>query len=344
MTTLLLPRRAPIALVLALILLMAGSPTHARTITDAAGRQVVIPDQVEHIMPAGPPAALVLYTLAPKKLLGWAHKPPAEALALLDPAAAQLPELGALTHGDDIDTGLIQKLHPDLIVDIGTVSPRYRDLADKVQAATGVPYILLDGRLDRTPELYRLLGQITGTEATAAALADEAGRILTEARAALTASGSASRPSAYYGRGEEGLTAVGPSAISAEPLPLLGLGNVVPADKPKGDIDRAQLQAWNPAVVLTMSEGFATQLRTDPAFAQLAAVADHHVLLAPKLPFGWIDEPPSVNRLLGLLWVEQALDPEHFTGDLRAATRSFFHDFYRRDLTETELDQLLQPR
>lgn len=344
MTKVLPPRRRPwIAFVLALMLLMAGGPAGARTITDAAGRNVVIPDHIEHIMPAGPPAALVLYTLAPEKLLGWAHKPPAEALALLGPSAAQLPELGALTHGDDIDTGLIQKLHPDLIVDIGTVSPRYRDLADRIQAATGVPYILLDGRLDRTPELYRLLGQITGTEAAAGALADESDRILTEVRAALTASGSGSHLSAYYGRGEDGLTAVGPSAIGAEPLALLGLSNVVPADKPKGDIDPAQLLAWNPAVVLTMSDGVATQLRTDPAFAKLAAVADHRVLLAPKLPFGWIDEPPSVNRLLGLVWAGQALDPVHFTGDLRATTRSFFHDFYRRDLTDTELDQLLQP-
>jgi iron complex transport system substrate-binding protein len=294
-------------------------------------------------MPAGRPAAVVLYTLAPDKLLGWAHKPDDEALALLDPAAAKLPALGALTEADNVDMETIKKLHPDLIVDIGSVAARFRELADRVQAETGIPYILLDGRLDRTPELYRLLGQIAGKEKEADALAEASDRILSETKAALSVKGEGPPLTAYYGRDEDGLTAVPPRSISAEVLTLLGLSNVVPVDQSKGKITRQQLLVWNPAVVLTMSDSFALQLRTDPAFASLMAVQEHRVLLAPSPPFGWIDEPPSVNRLLGLLWVGHALYPAAFTSDLRAATRSFFHDFYRRDLSDTELDQILQP-
>ncbi|HWA42532.1 MAG TPA: ABC transporter substrate-binding protein [Hypericibacter adhaerens] len=327
---------------LALTMLWLAPPAWARTITDAAGRTVEIPDLIARVLPAGPPAALLLFTLAPRKMLGWAHKPHDDALALLDPAAAQLPELGALTHGDEIDSGLIRSQKPDLILDIGTVSPRYRDLADRVQKETGVPYLLLDGSLARTPGLYRQLGEILDETATADRLAAEADRILAQTRQAVAAS-SVPRPSAYYGRNENGLAAVGPASISAEPLALLGLANVVPADQPRGDIEASTLLAWNPALVLTMSESFALRLRTDAAFASLAAVEDQRVLLLPKLPFGWIDEPPSVNRLLGLLWLGHKLHPAGFTDDLRTSVRSFFHDFYRRDLSEAELDRILQP-
>ena len=27
------------------------------------------------------------------------------------------------------------------------------------------------------------------------------------------------------------------------------------------------------------------------------------MLIAPRLAFGWVDEPPSINRLAGLLWL-----------------------------------------
>jgi molybdopterin-binding protein len=133
----------------ALGLIMFSLSAQARLVTDATGRQVAVPDRVERVYPAGPPASVLLYVLAPSAMLGWAHGPGDAAKAFLEPPAAALPELGALTHGDTVDTAAIGRLHPRLIVDFGTVSPRYAELAAKVQATTGVPYPLLDGRLEK---------------------------------------------------------------------------------------------------------------------------------------------------------------------------------------------------
>ena len=43
----------------------------AGSIRDAAGRELPIPANVTRVFPAGPPAAILLYTLAPDLLLGW---------------------------------------------------------------------------------------------------------------------------------------------------------------------------------------------------------------------------------------------------------------------------------
>jgi iron complex transport system substrate-binding protein len=51
--------------------LLAPRAARAATVTDAAGRAVTIPDKVTRVFPAGPPAAILLYTLAPDLLLGW---------------------------------------------------------------------------------------------------------------------------------------------------------------------------------------------------------------------------------------------------------------------------------
>ena len=37
-----------------------------------------------------------------------------------------------------------------------------------------------------------------------------------------------------------------------------------------------------------------------PQWRTLRAVREHHAYVAPDVPFGWLDEPPSINRLLGL--------------------------------------------
>lgn len=63
------------AVLLALLVVDAGHSVRALVVDDATGRKVEIPDQVAHVFPAGPPAAALLYAIAPEKMLGWAHAP-----------------------------------------------------------------------------------------------------------------------------------------------------------------------------------------------------------------------------------------------------------------------------
>jgi iron complex transport system substrate-binding protein len=65
------------------------------------------------------------------------------------------------------------------------------------------------------------------------------------------------------------------------------------------------------------------------------------VYLAPTAPFGWIDRPPSLNRVIGLKWLAGLFYPDKFSEDLREITRSFYRLFYQVDLGEPELDTLI---
>ncbi|HEY6719454.1 MAG TPA: iron ABC transporter substrate-binding protein, partial [Reyranella sp.] len=59
------------ATLVALLAIAAG----AETFLDSAKRSVELPAKVDKVLPAGPPAAVVLYTLVPDKLLGWVRAP-----------------------------------------------------------------------------------------------------------------------------------------------------------------------------------------------------------------------------------------------------------------------------
>jgi len=66
----------------------------------------------------------------------------------------------------------------------------------------------------------------------------------------------------------------------------------------------------------------------DPAWSPVAAVRARRVHLSPTLPFGWVDFPPGVNRLIGLWWLAKMLYPELFAEDVRTLTRDFCARFY----------------
>jgi iron complex transport system substrate-binding protein len=83
---------------------------------------------------------------------------------------------------------------------------------------------------------------------------------------------------------------------------------------------------------------------SDPAWAPVAAVRARRVHLSPKLPFGWVDFPPSVNRLIGLWWLAKMLYPDLFPEDLRALTREFCTRFYHVTPSDTQIDRVLAGR
>src|SRR5882672_10116858 len=156
-----LDRRAVVAGLSASLLLPRGA--RAASVTDGAGRTVAVPARVERVFPAGPPAAIMLYTVAPDLLLGWPRANRPEEREFLLPDIGGRPEVGRITgRGNTANIEVVLALKPDLILDIGSVNATYVSLADRVQEQTGIPYALLDGRFDGIATTYRVIGALTG--------------------------------------------------------------------------------------------------------------------------------------------------------------------------------------
>src|SRR5215813_421992 len=150
------------ALLAASAILLVPPAARAASITDAAGRAIAVPETVARVFPAGPPAAIMLYTLAPDLLLGWPRANRAEECAFMLPDVCARPEVGRLTgRGNTANLESVLVLKPDLILDVGSTSPTFASLATRVQEQTGIPYALLDGRFEATASTYRLLGALT---------------------------------------------------------------------------------------------------------------------------------------------------------------------------------------
>ncbi len=315
-------------------------------VSDAAGRPVAVPETVARVFPAGPPAAIWLYTLAPELLLGWPRAIRPEEQAYLLPEIAAHPEVGRLTgRGNTANLETVLQLNPDLILDVGSTDTTYISFANRVQAQTGIACALLDGRLDKAVETYRILGRLVRREAGAAALAAYAEATLKTVRERVAAVAPAQRPRTYYARGPRGLETGLAGSINVEALEIMGARNV--AGGQRGGLTTVSLEqvlAWDPEVIITIDQDFAHNVHTDPNWAAVSAVRTGRVHLSPKLPFGWVDFPPAVNRLVGLWWLGKVLYPDLFPEDLKPIARDFYARFYHVNVTDDQIDLVLAGR
>ena len=318
----------------------------AATVTDAAGRVVPIPDKVERVFPAGPPAAILLYTLAPDLLLGWPRANRAEECVYMLPDICARPEVGRITgRGNTANLETVLALKPDLILDVGSTSATFVSLAARVQDQTGIAYALLDGRFDAIPSTYRTLGELVHRQAEAEALARYADETMTTIKGRVDRIPEGRRPRVYYGRGPRGLETGLGGSINVETIEFLGAKNV--AGERRGGmatVSVEQVLLWNPDVIITIDRDFAVSVKSDPVWAQVKAVQDGRVHLSPKMPFGWVDFPPSVNRLIGLWWLAKILYPEEFPEDIKPKTRDFYTRFYHRTPTDAQIEHVLAGR
>ena len=317
-------------------------------VRDSAGRMVPIPETVARIFPAGPPASIVVYTLAPEALLGWPRGERPEEREFLLPDVGARPELGRLTgRGNTANLEVVLGLKPDLIIDIGTIADTYVSLADRVQGQTGIPYALLDGRfaadrLDlshpRRPHRPHAKGP-----RTLAALCERHGR--DGPRPHRRDPGRASDRGSTTPAGRAASRRASRGSINVETLEFSA-----PAMSPARSAAGCRRCPWNrcwPGRPRSSSRSTATSRRPSAAnslWASVPAVRDGRVHLSPKLPFGWVDFPPSVNRMVGLWWLAKILYPERFPEDIRPIARDFYARFYHVTPTAEQLDRVLAGR
>jgi iron complex transport system substrate-binding protein len=188
--------------------------------------------------------------------------------------------------------------------------------------------LLLDGSLAEIPRTFRVLGSILHREDRAETLARFAEALLASPKqrnASLRV---------VCGRGADGLSLAAPGTDLAETFTLVGWRLVGPAGEgPSHQTSLNDIRALDPDVLVFSDPAMRATLAQSAAWQSLRAVRDGHAFVAPNMPFGWLDEPPSINRLLGFAWLGG--------GDPRTLAALFNAVVHGRAPTAPQLDTLL---
>lgn len=318
------------------------------TITDMTGREVTLPGTVSHAFGGGPPATSLLYTFGPEYMAGWNSKVSAEQAKFTTDEAAELPVLGrAFGKGGDFNPEELLAHDVDLIIDAGNLDESYVEAADDLSEQTGIPVIQLSTNPEDLSEAYGLMGQVFGDEHRAEKLQSAVDDIVSNVDAG---SETVKEPrTIYYGQGADGLSTAPEGSIHSRFIEEIGAENAADAqlesDSGRVDVDFEQVLKWDPDVVILGPDSPRDKLAQDPGsdadFGALDAVKDGDVFVAPAQPFGWVDRPPSVNQLLGMMWAAEAVYPDNYDIDLVTEVKDFYADFYHYEMSEEEAQKML---
>lgn len=310
------------------------APLFAPRTTVAAEQPLVhifgrLPDakDITRVMAAGAPAGVLVYALAPHTLLGWPMSLSQTQRDWLAPAYQDLPHIGRLAgRGSTLPMEKLLVLKPDVIVDVGTVDDTYLSIAERVHQQTGIPYVLVDGQLADCDRQLWELGQLLGVPEHAQTLADYARTLLENLPAV-----SAERPSVYLARGANGLETGLAGSINTEVITAAGARHATAGVASGGNlvqVSMEQLLQWQPDIIVTQNIDFFNELARPSAWQALSAVRHRQCFLLPDAPFGWLDGPPGVNRLVGLNWLATHLRGNSDTREWASIAQHFYQLFY----------------
>ena len=318
-----------------------------RPFTDSCGRTVAVPAEIKTVVPSGSLAQMILYTVCPEKLASLAVALTRVQKQYLDESIRSLPVTGQFYGGAaSVSFEEIIGIAPDIIIDMGEAKESVAEDMDALQAQTGgIPVVFIEASLETMEQAYRTLGELVGAEERAAACADYIRDTLAEVTAIAATIPESEKLRTVYAVGEDGTEVYGLGSLHAETLDLVGARNIAVVERynSKGitEVSLEQMLIWNPDVLILGPDANYREIWSDPAWAEISAVQSGKVYEIPVGPYNWMDQPPSVQRVLALKWLGRLLYPSLFDYDMVSEAQSFYRLFWHYELTETEARTLM---
>ncbi|THB67570.1 MAG: iron ABC transporter substrate-binding protein [Desulfovibrio sp.] len=332
-----------LALVLCCVTILAALPASAqetRTITDAAGRSVEIPVNVERVICSGPGCLRLLTYLQAQDMIvavddieARRSQFDARPYALANPWFKDLPIFGEFRGFDNPELILCLDPQPQVIFKTyATMGHDPQELQDK----TGIPVVVLEyGNLarsfDKVAQCLRLMGGVVDREERAEEVVGYMQSLIDDLKARSQDIPESERIATFIGgvahKGPHGFQSTEPTYppfafVGAENLGAEGLAG----NTETSDVAKEMILAWDPEVLfldlstLQLGEGAdgLHELRTDPAYQALTAVQSGKVY--GVLPYNWYTANYG-SILANAYFVGAVLYPERF-GDVDPAARA----------------------
>ena len=333
---------------------LLSSVLEARTIVDMASRTVEIPDKINKVYVNHQPGIVLMHTIDLDLLVGWSFDLLPGEKRIVPEKYHKLPVLGTTGGNNSANREVVMAAKPDIAIMFTYVEDMTINLANDFQKSTGIPVVLAEMKVKKIPEVYRFVGKIINREERCEKLADYCEKILEKSEKICKELKESEMIKVYYAQGPKGLNSSASGTSHGEIIDMAGGFNVVER-KSAGDgrisVNMEQVMIWNPDVILLADRiHSASPKEKDPnkllqslhdGWKNIKACKEKRVYFVPCIPYNVLDMPPSVNRIIGILWLGDILYPGKFTKDIRKEFYEFYDLFYNYKPTDKELDEFL---
>lgn len=317
---------------------------------DMIGRTVTVPapDTIDGVLSTAPHVTMIIYMLAPDTLLGWNFEPTGD---LVPAQYAALPAIGGWFGNTAGNYETFIAMDPDVVFEgYNMKGDPTASIDEREQNMGGIPVVAVENTIDAlayaAPITY--VGSVLGAEEEAASLNEFYNRVLTLVQEATADIPDDEKRTVYYANGPNGLKTSPSGSQHTQLIDICNGINVAecPAKAVMGqtEVSIEQIAAWDPDVIICDNRDFYESVYDDPAWESITAVKNGDVHYTPYSPYCWFDFPPSTNTIIGIPWTATVIYPDQCTNiDMVSLTKEFYTKFYHYDLTDNEVQQLLNP-
>lgn len=326
-----------------------------RTFVDDVGREITLPVTVNAVSPSGPLAQIVLYSLDQDLFVSVSSEFTDAQSQYIDPRLLTLPVTGqfygskASTMNPESIMELNKQLNIDLVLDIGEAKQSMKVDLDDIQAKTGVAFAFItQNKLQDIPGSYVKLGELLSRQERGQELSDYVSALLAEYDLGMKKIGD-NKKSLIYVTAIDGnsVSMVGYGSYHAEVIDYVGSNLAKPATTSSGTGDEYTMEdilQMNPDYIIVgyvNGHTYYNDIMTKPMWQSLSAVRNGNVYEAPYGPYNWMGGPPSIQRLLSMIWIGNLMYPDVFDYTIDDRVREFYSLFFKHNLTNAELNDLM---
>ncbi len=344
-----------LVLLTAAVFVGTAAAEETRTFVDDVGREITLPVDINAVSPSGPLAQIVLYSLDPDLFVSVssaftdAQKKYIDSRLLTLPITGQFYGSKASTMNPESIMELNKQLNIDVVLDIGEAKETMKKDLDDIQGKTGVAFAFVtQNRLSDIPESYEKLGALLSRPEQGKRLSTYTSGLLAEFDAGMKTIGDGKK-SLIYVTAIDGnsVSMVGNGSYHAEVIDYVGRNLAAASTSSSGNGDGYTMEdilQLNPDFIIVAyadDHAYYKKIMTDPMWRSLSAVQNGNVYEAPSEPYGWMGGPPSVQRLLSMIWIGNLMYPEVFDYRIDDRVKEFYSLFFHYTLTDAELNDLM---
>lgn len=324
----------------------AATQNETRTFTDSLGREVELPAQIDRIAPSGHTANQVLLTMAPEKMVSLSQDLTEDQLKYINlPNYADLPITGAAFGSKgDINKEAVAAADPQVIIDTGEVKDGLEEDMNTLQDQLGIPVVFIETKLEDYGAAYEMLGELLGMPERGKELSDYCAAAYKEVTDVMATIPDSERVNLGYFLGDAGLNTIAKNSYQGQVIDLCA-NNVAVLEKATGsgqgqEVSLEQIALWNPDLIIFAPDSIYDTVADDPAWDGIAAIDNGNFYETPASPYNWLNNPPTVNQVMGMQWLPRLLYPDKFDTSIADVTKSYYKMFYGYELTDEEVANL----
>ncbi|MEG0070780.1 MAG: ABC transporter substrate-binding protein [Raoultibacter sp.] len=317
-----------------------------RIFTDSAGREVEVPTQIDKIAPSGHTAQQVLLTIAPDKLVGFSQELKPNQLKYFNDKFADYPIFGAAFGAKgDMNKEAVAASGAQIVIDTGEFKKGLKEDLDNLQAQLGIPVVFIQTPLDGYDKSYEMLGDLLDMKDRGKELGDYCSKAYADTQAVMAKIPEDKRINVAYLMGDAGLNAIAKGSYQGTVIDMCA-NNVVVVEKASGsgagnEISLEQIAVWNPDLVVFGAKSIYNTVGSDPSWADISAIKANKFYEVPSEPWCWLNNPPTVNQVLGMQWFPRLCYPEQYNNDMQKVVTEYYKTFYNYDMSQADYDKLM---